>query len=239
MNMFMMATSRPLLSLVASLSPFSTTIPRSLLREYWWTERASGPVGLQNGNRITCFMTGLADLRGGTSEAISAIGPRTMGGFHGELHEVIIGCGTEVIARHKRSYLSADMIYDPIYFLPLIEQKVGALDQAAPLQGWDLPDVFATPRRLLEARMGKPGKREYVQVLRLLETFEMDILQDAIGQAIDVGAIGYDSVKHLVLCRVEKRPLRLDLDSYLCLPRANVGMTYLASYKSLMGGTVA
>jgi hypothetical protein len=37
------------------------------------------------------------------------------------------------------------------------------LDQAAPLQGWELPDVFATLHRLLEARMGKPGKREYVQ----------------------------------------------------------------------------
>jgi len=33
------------------------------------------------------------------------------------------------------------------------------------LVGWDLPDVFVTLRRLLEARMGKPGKREYVQVL--------------------------------------------------------------------------
>ena len=74
---------------------------------------------------------------------------------------------------HKRSYAKADMIFDPLHFLPLLEQKVGALDQAAPLQGWDLPDVFATLHRLLEARMGKPGKREYVQVLRLLETFEM------------------------------------------------------------------
>jgi len=48
----------------------------------------------------------------------------------GFVHEVIIGCGNEVIARHKRSYASADMILDPIHFLPLIEQKVGALDQA-------------------------------------------------------------------------------------------------------------
>ncbi len=39
----------------------------------------------------------------------------------------------------------------------LIEQKIGALDQAAPLAGWDLPDTFITLRRLLEARMGKAG----------------------------------------------------------------------------------
>lgn len=154
----------------------------------------------------------------------------------GFVHEVIIGCGNEVIARHTRSYASADMIFDPLHFLPLIEQKVGALDQAAPLQGWNLPDVFATLHRLLEARMGKPGKREYVQVLRLLETFDLDAVQGAITQAIDMGAVGYDAVKHLVLCRIEKRPPRLDLDFYPYLPKANVGTTRAASYMSLMGG---
>ena len=33
------------------------------------------------------------------------------------------------------------------------------------------------------------GKREYVQVLRLLETFEIDVVQGAISHAIDLGAI--------------------------------------------------
>ena len=87
--------------------------------------------------------------------------------------------------------------------------------------------------------MGKPGKREYVQVLRLLETFEMDIVQSAISQAIDMGAIGYDAVKHLVLCRVEKRPSRLNLDFYPYLPKANVGTTRPSNYLSLMGRTAA
>ena len=154
----------------------------------------------------------------------------------GFVHEVIIGCGNDIIAHHKRSYAKADMVFDPLHFLPLIEQKVGALDQAAPLQGWDLPDVFATLHRLLEARMGKAGKREYVQVLRLLETFDMDVVQDAIQQALDLGAIGYDAVKHLVLCRIEKRPPRLDLDFYPYLPKANVLATQPSSYLSLMGG---
>jgi hypothetical protein len=66
----------------------------------------------------------------------------------GFVHEVIIGCGNEVIARHKRSYASADMIFDPLHFLPLLEQKVGALDQAAPLQGWDLPPSHACKHAL-------------------------------------------------------------------------------------------
>jgi len=155
----------------------------------------------------------------------------------GYVGDVVIGAGTEVIAQHPRSYERADMVFDPLHFLPLLEQKVGALDQAAPLQGWELPQEFATLRRLLEARMGKPGKREYVQVLRLLETFEMQHVHDAVRQALDLGAIGYDAIKHLVLCRVERRPPRLDLDCYPYLPRARVETTKAASYMRLMSGT--
>ena len=143
------------------------------------------------------------------------------------------------IARHARSYEKADMIFDPMHYLPLLEQKVGALDQAAPLQGWELPNEFATLHRLLEARMGKPGKREYVQVLRLLETFEMAHVVGAIRQALNLGAIGYDAVKHLVFCRIEGRTARLDLDIYPYLPRAQVETTRPASYKVLMSGAAA
>jgi len=157
----------------------------------------------------------------------------------GYVHEVVIGCGAEVIARHVRSYEKADMVFDPMHFLPLLEQKVGALDQAAPLQGWDLPDEFATLHRLLEARMGKAGKREYVQVLRLLETFEMEHVHGAIKQALDLGAIGYDAVKHLVLCRIERRPPRLDLEFYPFLPKALVETTKAASYCALLSGEAA
>ncbi len=99
-------------------------------------------------------------------------------------------------------------------YLPLIERKINALDQAAPLVERDLPEEFNTLRRLMEARMLKMGRREYVQILRLLESFDMDDLLAAVRQALKLGAVGFDAVKHLVLCQVEKRPPRLDLDVY-------------------------
>ena len=108
--------------------------------------------------------------------------------IRGYVDEVVISCGAEVIARHRRSY-GEDLIFDPLHYLPLIEQKIGALDQAAPLAGWDLPEAFITLRRLLEARMGKAGKREYVQVLRLLETFRLEEVEGAVGDALRLGAI--------------------------------------------------
>jgi len=60
------------------------------------------------------------------------------------------------------------MIFDPLHYLALLEQKTNALDPAAPLEGWQLPAEFAELRRQMEARLGKRGRREYVQVLRLL-----------------------------------------------------------------------
>ena len=69
-----------------------------------------------------------------------------------------------------------------------------------------LPEAFATLRRLLEARMGKQGKREFVQVLRLMEVFRIDDVTAGVRDAIDRGVIGFDAVKHLVLCRIERRP---------------------------------
>ena len=152
----------------------------------------------------------------------------------GYVDEVVISCGTEVIARHRRSYAREDLVFDPIHYLPLLEKKIGALDQAAPLVGWELPEAFATLRRLLEARMGKAGKREYVQVLRLMETFELDVVHGAVKGALRLGAIGYDAVKHLVLCRIERHPPKLDLDVYPYLPKAYVETTSPGSYMSLL-----
>jgi transposase len=156
--------------------------------------------------------------------------------IRGYVHEVVIGCGADIIARHPRSYEREDLVFDPVHYLPLLEQKIAALDQAAPLVGWDLPEAFATLRRLMEARMGKAGKREYVQVLRLLESFDLKELHGAVADALGLGAIGYDAVKHLLLCRIEHRPPKLDLDVYPYLPRANVATTAAASYLSLLNG---
>jgi transposase len=159
--------------------------------------------------------------------------------IRGYVDEVVIGCRGEIIARHPRCYEREDVVFDPVHYLALIEQKINALDQAAPLADWDLPPEFQTLRRLMEARMHKAGRREYVQVLRLLETFEFEELHAAVKAVLKLGAIGFDAVKHLVLCQVEKRPPRLDLDVYPYLPRATVETTSAAAYMCLMSGNAA
>ena len=157
----------------------------------------------------------------------------------GYVAEVVISCGSEVVARHRRSYQRDDFVYDPIHYLPLLEQRTGALDQAAPLQGWGLPEEFGTLRRLLESRMGRRGKREYVEVLRLLERFSQKEVAAAVKDALRLGAISFDAVKHLVLCRLEGRPPRLDLELHPYLPRVRVSTTSTRDYMTLLSRRAA
>lgn len=102
----------------------------------------------------------------------------------GFVDEVVILCGGHEIARHPRCYGDGVFVADPLHYLALLEMKPGALDQAAALQGWALPEVFQRLRHLLEARMGNRGKREFIQVLRLMEAMPQEIVAFAVTEAM-------------------------------------------------------
>jgi len=152
----------------------------------------------------------------------------------GFVETVVILCGGREIARHPRAYGAGAFVADPLHYLALIEIKPNALDQAAALQGWDLPLVFQHLRHLLEARMGNRGKREFIQVLRLMEAMPKEIVTFAVTEAIHLGAIGFDAVKLIALARIERRPARLDLTYYPHLPKLAVKTTSAADYSALL-----
>jgi len=81
--------------------------------------------------------------------------------------------------------------------------------------------------------------REVVEVLRLMEVFRIDDVAAAVRDAIARGAVGFDAVKHLVLCRIERRPPRLDMTIYPYLPKATVATTSARSYMELLTGVTA
>jgi transposase len=151
---------------------------------------------------------------------------------------VIVADGIE-IARHVRSYTNGDMVFDPRHYLALLERKPGALDQAAPLQGWALPPSFAEIRRLLEARSGREGKREFIQILRLTEIAAAEVVGIVITDAIRRGVIGFDAVKQLLVARLEGCPVRLDPRAYPYLPTAKVQATSAGDYATLLSGRAA
>ena len=53
----------------------------------------------------------------------------------------------------------------------------------------------------------------------------MEEVHPVVKDALPLGAVSFDAVKHLVLCRLDGRPARLDLELYPYLPRVKVSTT--------------
>ena len=67
----------------------------------------------------------------------------------------------------------------------------------------------------------------------------IDDVAAGVRDAIDRGVIGFDAVKHLVLCRIERRPPRLDMRVYPYLPHASVALTSARTYMDLLTGVAS
>ncbi len=73
-------------------------------------------------------------------------------------------------------------------------------------------------------------------MLRLMENFRREEVHRAVKEALDLGAISFDAIKHLLLSRIENRPARLDLSLYPHLPRVEVTKTSPRDYMALLVG---
>ena len=72
-----------------------------------------------------------------------------------------------------------------------------------------------------------------------MEVFEIDDVAAAVRDAIARAAVGFDAIKHLVLCRIERRPPRLDMTVYPYLPKATVATTSARAYMDLLAGAAS
>ena len=87
--------------------------------------------------------------------------------------------------------------------------------------------------------MSDRGKREFIQVLRLMAAQSRDVVSSGVSEAIRLGAIDFDAVKLIALARLERRPARLDLAAYPHLPKTSVTTTSAADYAVLLPGAAA
>lgn len=107
-------------------------------------------------------------------------------------------------------------MFDPLHYLPLLEQRPYALDYAKPLRQWrkDWPESYhLLLRRLREAWPEGRGVKEFVQVLRLHQQYPAQEIEQAVQQALSYGCAHFDGIKHCLQHlgeQVERIPL-LDL----------------------------
>ena len=157
----------------------------------------------------------------------------------GFVNEVVIAHGSKVIARHTRCYGREEVIFNPVHYLSLLERKVGAFDQAAPLKDWSLPPCFERLRSCLEESQGKEGKREYVRTLRLLESFSLKEVVLGVEQGLQRGIHNHEAIKHLILHHKEPTPISMDIGKHPELSGVNVHKTSLMKYGELISRRAA
>jgi transposase len=153
--------------------------------------------------------------------------------------DVRVVAGDRIAAVHLRCWGREQVTYDPVHYLAVLERKPGALDFAAPLEGWELPVCFGVLRRRLEAEFGGPGTRQYIKVLRLLEQADPGELTRAVGRALELGVADADAVR-LILEHSRERPVGLFcLDGRPHLRSVDVPTPDLSAYASLAPGVAS
>lgn len=114
--------------------------------------------------------------------------------FHVELLD-----RTKVLARHLRCYGRNQDVFDPLHYLPLLEERPGAFDYAKPLKHWreEWPPCYHEMlRKLRETWLDGRGVQEFVRILQLHQTYPAALVQQAIEQALSFGAVHLDGVMH-------------------------------------------
>lgn len=149
---------------------------------------------------------------------------------------VRIVVGDRVAAIHRRCWGREQVFYEPVHYLALLERKPGALDFAAPLEGWELPVCFGVLRRRLEAEFGGPGTRQFIKVLRLLERAGLAELTRAVERALELGVADADAVRLILEHRREKPIGLFCLDGRPHLKLVAVPTPDLGAYASLTAG---
>jgi transposase len=152
----------------------------------------------------------------------------------GSCEEVVLCHLQQEVARHRRIWEREQVSFEPLHYLALLEAKPGALDQARPLQGWNLPDCFATLRRRLEGQHGGGGTREYIQVLRLLEKHPLRALRRAVERALQANATSRDAIAQFLIPCEPWRGTLFNLDGHPHLRGVKVQAPDVRAYESLL-----
>jgi hypothetical protein len=78
--------------------------------------------------------------------------------------------GQSCLASHQRSYEREQDILDPLHYLPLLAQRPGAFEHAAPLQQWrtQWPPLYEQLLQQLQTEQSpEQGVREFIAILQL------------------------------------------------------------------------
>jgi len=149
----------------------------------------------------------------------------------------------KVVAEHARVFGNSKWQIDPLHYLDLLEQRVGAFESARPIRHWR-PQWPADDERILEhlrRRQGESrGTREFVQVLQLHQRYPAKRIEDAVTEALRCQTSSLEAVKHILLCQQQTRVEHAPLDAALIpgITDLTIGASDVSRYDQLVAGGV-
>ncbi|MFC1637195.1 IS21 family transposase [Planctomycetota bacterium] len=103
----------------------------------------------------------------------------------------------DVVAVHRRCWDREKQIFDPLHYLPLLERKPHSLPFARPFENFTLPKCFEVLRNRMESQM-ENGVKEYIRVLRMLETWSLKQLTSAVEKALRIRIHSADAIEQFL-----------------------------------------
>jgi len=126
--------------------------------------------------------------------------PTAYAGFllvlHAYVDRVEVWRGSEMIARHARSYGRGEEILDPCHYLPELARKPRAWANARPLKRGRLPAAYAEALERLAAR-GSEGVKELARIMQLEKFFGRKVLTGALEEALRRDMLTLAAVREL------------------------------------------
>src|SRR6266702_3437318 len=130
--------------------------------------------------------------------------------FHVDIYDK-----AELLAHHPRSYEREQDIFDPLHYLPLLEQRPGAFDYATPIKRWrkDWPESYHRMLAVLKEKWPEGrGVQEVVRILQLHQEYPANLIEQAIEQARSYGCVHWDGVLHCLHQLTEPKEPTTSLD---------------------------
>jgi transposase len=110
--------------------------------------------------------------------------------------------GRQTLAVHTRCYDRERDILNPLHYLPLLEQRPGAWDQAKPIHEWrqSWPEIYEYYLSALREHLPvSQATREFVRILRLHEDYSEAIIAQGLEKALECHCYNADGVKQIVM----------------------------------------
>ena len=115
--------------------------------------------------------------------------------------KIVISDGKEVIAEHARSFNKHQRQFCIWHYLPLFEQRPGALRNGAPFKHWTMPKAL---QMIWEHYRGQPGgDRDFIELLVLHQQHGQDAVEMACELAVEYGTLQLSAIIALLYSLTE------------------------------------